>query len=102
MRVPLTNEFQIIGPLAAANTEFRVREFVADPFALELTAVPGTGVDVVLYGPADQTFDVQATTNLALPAPWPAIYSVPMTNSFRILPREPLTTPQRFFQVSPN
>jgi hypothetical protein len=100
-RVPLTNEFQVIGPPAAAGTEFRVWEFVADPFALELTAVPGAGVDVVLYGPANHTFDVQATTNLATPVLWQAIYTIPMTNSFRILPREPLTTPQRFFKVLP-
>jgi hypothetical protein len=100
-RVPLTNDFQIIAPRAAANREFRAAEFVADPFALELARAPAIGVMAVLYGPANQSFEVQAVTNLAPPVLWQTIYTLTMTNTFRILPSEPLTTPRRFFQVNP-
>jgi hypothetical protein len=100
-RVPLTNEFQILGPPAAANREFRVWEFTADPFALELTALPFVGVKVVLYAPANRTYEVHTVANLAEPVAWETTYTVAMTNSFRILPTEPLTNPYRFFRVRP-
>jgi hypothetical protein len=99
-RIPLTNDFQIIGPLAAANTEFRAWEFVADPFLLELIRA-SDGVDLILYGPANRSFEVQATTNVTTPLPWPAIYTVSMTNTFRLLPREAMNLPQRYFTADP-
>ncbi len=100
-RVPSTNEFQIIAPLAALNRTFRAREFVADPFALELASDGSAGVRVTLFGPVGGTFDLQATTNLLSPGAWPSLANVTMTNTFRIFPPEPLTTPQRFFRVRP-
>jgi hypothetical protein len=99
-RVPLTNDFQSLGPTAAANSEFRGWEFVADPFLLELLPVSG-GVDLVFYAPANQSFEVQATNTVTAPLPWPVAYDVTMTNTFRVLPREPLTNTQRFFKVIP-
>ena len=65
-----------------------------------MTAVPG-GLDIVLYGPTNHAFEVQATTNLVTPLPWPVMYTIAMTNTFRILPREPSTPPQRFFRTIP-
>ncbi len=99
-RVPLTNEFQIIAPRALANREFRAGEFVADPFLLDLTVLPNTGVVPVLYGPTNHTFDVQATTNLSPPVLWEPFATVSLTNTFRIFPLEPLTTPRRFYKVN--
>ena len=101
-RVPLTNDFQIIGPIAPANTEFSVWEFVADPLALEMTAVPAVSqVNLVLYGPTNNTFEVQTVTNLQPPVLWETLDTVFMTNTFRILAPEPLADPQRFFRVNP-
>lgn len=99
-RVPLTNDFESLGPIAPANCEFRGQEFVADPFLLDLLSVSG-GVDLVFYAPASQSFEVQATNNVTAPLPWPVAYEVTMTNTFRFLPREPLTNAQRFFKVNP-
>jgi hypothetical protein len=98
-RVPLTNEFQVIAPAAAVDTEFQAFEFVAEPYALELNPVPGAGVDVVLFGPTNVSFEVQAISSVVPPIAWPTVYQIDMTNSFRLLPREPLSTPQRFFRV---
>ena len=97
-RIPLTNDFQSLGPIAPSNSEFRGLEFVADPFLLELVPV-SSGVDLVFYAPTNQTFEIQATNNLLAPLPWPVAYDVTMTNTFRLLPREPLTNTQRFFKV---
>lgn len=97
--VPLTNDFQTLGPIAAANIEFRWLEFVADPFLLEW--MPSlNGVDLVFYGPGNGTFTIQATNNLMSPLPWPAAYEVAMTNTFRLLPRDSFTNTQRFFRAS--
>ncbi len=62
--------------------------------------LPGVGVKVVLYGPTNQSFNVMTTTNLGLPGPWQTTNTVFMTNTFRILPRESPTIPQRFFKVN--
>jgi GTP-binding protein len=99
-RVPLTNEFEIVGPRAWAGTDFRTMEFVANPFALELTPSPGTGVALVLYGQTLCDVEIQAATNLTPVILWQTIYRVTMTNTFRIFPPEPRTTPQRFFRVN--
>jgi hypothetical protein len=99
-RIPLTNDFQIIGSLAGANTEFRAWEFVADPFLLELNRAPD-GADLILYAPANRSFEVQATTNLTTPLPWPGIYTVSMTNTFRFFPREGVSLPERYFTADP-
>jgi len=100
-RVPLTNEFQVFAPAATAGVEFRVTEFVADPGALELTPLPGVGVGLVFFGPSSGTFDVQTATNLGVPTEWHNEYTIEMTNTFRVLPAEPLATPRRFFQAVP-
>lgn len=100
-RVPSTNEFQIIAPPASPNRTFRVREFVADPFALELAPDGSAGVRVTLFGPVGGVFDLQGTTNLLSPLNWQTLANVTMTNTFRIFPTEPSTTPQRYFQVRP-
>lgn len=99
-RVPLTNEFQMIGALAAADSDFRVWEFTADPFALELRKETD-GIGVVLYSPAGSTFDILAAARFDAPTPWELFDTVAMTNTFRILPREPFTTPHRYFRVIP-
>jgi hypothetical protein len=33
--------------------------------------------------------------------PWPAIYTVSMTNTFRFFPREAVSLPQRYFTADP-
>ncbi len=102
-RVPATNEFQIIAPLAPANRSFRAREFVAEPYALELArdGSNGDGVRVTLFAPIGGTFDLRATTNLLSTESWPSFANVTMTNTFRIFPTEPAATTQRHFQVKP-
>ena len=80
--------------------EFRAWEFVAEPFLLELNRA-SDGVDLILYGPANRSFEVQATTNVATPLPWPTIYSVSMTNTFRFFPREAVSLPERYFTADP-
>lgn len=99
-RVPLTNDFQTIAPSAAVSTEFYVREFVANPQLLDISVRTGPNVQLVLYAPTNQSFTIQATTNLA-PANWTTLTSVTMTNTFRILPEIPVTTPQRYFRAVP-
>jgi hypothetical protein len=99
-RVPLTNEFQLMAPRAVANTAFRAWEFVAAPFFLDLTILPNAGVVPVLYGPTNHTFDLQTTTNLSPILLWEPFATVSLTNTFRIFPLEPLTTPRRFYEVN--
>jgi len=99
LRVPLTNEFQVLRPAAAAGVQFRALEFVAEPFALELTKIPNTGVQPVLYGPVDGTFEVRQSDHVTEPAAWQTFGTFRMTNTFRILFQESLITAQRFFQV---
>ncbi len=99
-RVPLTNDFQMVGRPLAEDVEFRVGEFVADPFALELTNLRGTGIGMVFYAPTNTFFEVQGTTNLSPPISWTMFYSGTMTNTFRVLPSEPHDRPQRFFKTN--
>jgi hypothetical protein len=61
---------------------------------------PNAGVIPVLYGPTNHTLDVQTTTNLLPTTQWEPFATVSMTNTFRIFPLEPLTTPRRFYKVS--
>lgn len=98
-RVPLTDHFQIIAPASAGGLQFRARAFTADPFALELPPVSGMGVQPVLYGPIGEVFELLAVQDLIPPGAWAPIETIAMTNTFRILPLEPLTTPRRFFDV---
>jgi hypothetical protein len=98
-RVPLTNTFQNLGKAAPPGFTIRTIEFIADPFAIELTTIAGSGVQPVLYGPPGITLLVQTSDTPHSPETWFSIGSFPFTNSFRILPTEPLTTPLRFFQV---
>lgn len=100
-RVPLTNDFQIIDPIAAGGTEFRVREFLADPPALELAVRRDQSVSVVLYGTAGQAVDVDTMDSISMPVAWEPLYNVTLTNSFRILPTEPPGKPQRYFRAVP-
>jgi hypothetical protein len=98
-RVPLTNDFQAVAAAAPAGAQFRAIEFVAEPFGLGLTKVPGVGVQPVLYGPGDETFELLRSDQLTEPAAWQTIETILMTNTFRILGLEPSTTPQRFLRV---
>ncbi len=98
-RVPLTTEFEAVGTRARAGLEFRAAEFVADPFALELTPVAGDGVAVVLYAPMGGDFEFMAKTDLSPSGAWETLQTVTMTNTFRIFPNEPIGTPFRFFSV---
>lgn len=98
-RVPLTNGFQVIAPRATANLEFRGWEFVANPPYLDLTVQPNTGLLPVLYAPANVPLEILAATNLVPPVSWENYATVTLTNTFRIFPPEPVTTPQRFFRV---
>ncbi|MCL4789432.1 MAG: hypothetical protein KJ070_22030, partial [Verrucomicrobia bacterium] len=99
--VPLTNDFQIIGPKADADVEFRGWEFVADPYLLELSRA-GTNVQLVLYAPEGRTLDVLAATNLTPVVTWSNLHTVTMTNTFRILPPEPATARERYFRTVPH
>jgi hypothetical protein len=100
-RVPLTNDFQIIAPRAAANREFRGWEFVADPELFDLDVRPGIGIVPILYAPTNQSFAVTTATNLNPPVLWDAYDTVTMTNTFRIFPAESFGTPQKYFRVTP-
>ncbi len=100
-RVPLTNEFQVIATRAPANREFRVWEFVADPYWLELSLQTDANIRLVLYGPANQTFEVLATTNLTPVINWQTLDTITLTNTFRIFAPEPMTAPERYFRVNP-
>lgn len=98
-RVPLTNEFQVIAPRARPNTECRAWEFIADPYALELTYRPGAGVLPVLYAPENADLEVETASNLAPPVVWEFYGRFLMTNTFRILPPEGFPTAERYFRV---
>ena len=97
-RVPLTNDLQAIGPRAAANTEYRAWEFVADPYLLDLNRV-GTNLQLVLFAPTNRTLDLQSASNLTPVINWETIATATMTNTFRIFPPEPATAPQRYFRA---
>jgi len=99
-RVPLPNDFQIIGPLAPANTEYRGWEFMADPFLLDIALGGPTNVNLVLYGATNQTLNVLTAANLVPPVTWLTQYTAIMTNTFRILPPQPITEPRRFFRAT--
>jgi hypothetical protein len=98
-RVPLTNEFQIIAPLAFADSAFRAREFVSDPSLLDLMLQDGLNVQLVLYASTNRTHEIQTTTDLVPGTIWETLDTVTMTNTFRLIPLEPLTQPQRFYRA---
>jgi hypothetical protein len=98
-RVPLLTEFQSIGAAVGAGVGFHAEEFVMDPPGLELTPSPGIGVRKVVYGPPGKSYDLLAVGAVETPHPWPWLATVSLTNSFSILPDEPLSIPQRCFQL---
>lgn len=97
-RVPLTNDFQAIGPRAAANVEVRVWEFVADPYLLDLNRV-GPALQLVLYAPTNRTLAVQAASNLPPLINWQTFATATMTNTFRIFPAAAPAAPQSYFRA---
>jgi hypothetical protein len=98
-RVPLTNSFQNLGSAAPPTFTLRTTQFVADPFAIELATIPGSGVQPVLYGPPGISLLVKTSDTLNSPETWIPLGTFPLTNSFLILPTESFTTPLRFFQA---
>jgi hypothetical protein len=76
-----------------------VSEFVANPPILDLNILPGQMWQVVLYAATNQTFGVQATTNLSDPLAWQLLSpDFNMTNSFRIFGPAPMNAAGQFFR----
>ena len=93
MRVPLTNDLQVISGPPQPWQAFRVSEFVADPAIVDLNHAGDRQVQLVLYGAPPKSFAVQTTDRLdLLPAAWSTWATTgTMTNSFRLFP--PFTPP---------
>jgi hypothetical protein len=83
--VPLTNAFEAIAPAPKTNTAYLVTDFAANPPILSLLKVTN-GVELVLYGLTNGTYDVQTATNLTRTMTWTDYAVVTMTNAFRIFP----------------
>ncbi|MBL9171787.1 MAG: hypothetical protein JNN07_28920 [Verrucomicrobiales bacterium] len=99
VRVPLLTEFQSIGAAVEAGLGFIAKEFVMDPPGLELSPLSGIGVRKVVYGPPGKNYDLLATERVDAVWPWPWLATITLTNSFSILPDEPLSIPQRYFKL---
>ena len=97
--VPLTNNFQSIAILPAANTTFQVTEFVANPPILQLGLTPDNQVQLVLFGETNATYQIQSTPNLRAPITWTPGSVAAMTNSFRIFPETPPEGPSQFYRA---
>ena len=98
-RIPLLQDFQVIGPAAGPEVGFLATEFVMDPPGLELTALPGIGVGKVVFGPPGKSYNLLGAGTVDTARPWEWVSTVTLTNSFSILPNEPLSIPQRYFQL---
>ncbi len=98
-RVPLQSDFQSIGSAVGPGLGFVAEEFVMDPGGLELTPLPAIGVGKVVYGTPGRTYELLAAGTVDTAWPWQKVATVILTNSFSILPDEPLSIPQRYFKL---
>jgi hypothetical protein len=100
LRVPLTNALQEISSFAPpADIAFRLTDFVADPPLLNLATVSPLGVQIVLYGATNKTYELDSATSLHLPTLWTSNAVAVMTNAFRIFPPTDGSGPAKFFRA---
>jgi hypothetical protein len=99
-RIPLTTAFQPVLPAAAANTEYRVWDFIADPPLLDLFPAAGHQTLCVIYDAPGKTNQLLTATSVAPVTVWQPGATTVMTNAFRILAPTPASDPVRFFRAT--
>ena len=98
-RVPLTNSFEAIAPVAPPHTAYLVTDFVADPPELSLSRVTNQ-VQLVLYGLTNGTYQIQTTINAGNTNSWTNNgATVTMTNAFHIFPPVAPSQPVLFYRA---
>jgi hypothetical protein len=98
MRVALTNNVQQVNLIPTANIELRVLDFVADPPILDVSLLGDSQVQVCLYGPTNQNYELQTTTDLVPVIKWESSGTAVMTNAFHIFFQGPAVDPARFYR----
>jgi hypothetical protein len=100
MRVPQTNDLQVISGPPKSWQAFRVWEFVADPAIVDLNRIEGGDLRPVLYGKPPTSFELLTTESLDAPSAGWAVSGTtgPMTNSFRLFPSFPPAEAKRFYR----
>lgn len=97
--VPLTNSFQVIGPVPAPLIPLRATEFVANPALVTVIPVNTNQVQITLFGVPTNNYAIDTTTNLHTPTIWTSNTFAAMTNSFRFLSPVDDTDRMRFYRA---
>lgn len=98
MRVPLTNNAQLVDFKPTANYELRMWDFVADSPILDLSVSSSSQVQLCLYAPTNQTYEVLTTSSLFPGFAWQSCGTAMMTNAFHIFLQGPAVDPARFYR----
>jgi hypothetical protein len=97
-RIPLTVALQPV-TFAAANTEYQVWDFIADPPILDIFPAAGHQIQFVIYDTPGKSNQLLTTVSVEPGATWQPGTVTSMTNAFRILPPIPAPDPARFYRA---
>jgi len=99
LRVPLTNSLQPLALTLAADTDYRVYEFVADPPILDISPAPNNHSRLIVYETPGMTDAIIKASSLTNGTVWAVDGTVIMTNSFRDLGTTSNSYPARYFRA---